>query len=79
MPPPIPVVLADYHPDWPRIAAGYAEQLKIIGPTLLSVHHIGSTAVPGLAAKPVIDLMPVVGNLAELDSQRMAVESLGYG
>lgn len=78
MPPPIPVVLADYHSDWPLIAAGHVERLQVLGSTLLAVHHIGSTAVPGLAAKPVIDLMPVVENLAELDSRQTMVEALGY-
>ncbi len=78
MPPPIPVVLAEYDADWPRLAARLAEQLKVLGPTLAEVHHIGSTSVPGLVAKPIIDLMPVVTNLADLDSKRGLVEQLGY-
>ena len=78
MPPPIPVVLAEYDADWPHMAAQLAEQLKVLGPTLVEVHHIGSTSVPGLVAKPIIDLMPVVTNLADLDSKRGLVEQLGY-
>ena len=60
------------------MAAAYAERLQVLGPTLVTVHHIGSTSVPGLAAKPIIDLMPVVTSLADLDRERPRVEALGY-
>jgi len=75
---PIPVILAAYNPDWPQMAASYAERLRALDPTLTIVHHIGSTAVPGLAAKPIIDLMPLVTDLAELDRKRSRVEALDY-
>ena len=75
---PIPVIMAAYNPDWPQMAAGYAEQLRVLGPVLVTVHHIGSTAVPGLAAKPIIDLMPLVTDLADLDRERGRIEALGY-
>jgi GrpB-like predicted nucleotidyltransferase (UPF0157 family) len=78
MPPPIPVTLAAYNPAWPQIAAAHAERLRVLGPALVAVHHIGSTAVPGLAAKPIIDLMPLVRDLDDLDRQRPRVEALGY-
>jgi GrpB-like predicted nucleotidyltransferase (UPF0157 family) len=78
MPPPIPVVLTVYDPEWPKIAADHAERLRVLGSVLVVVHHIGSTSVPGLAAKPVIDLMPLVTDLAELDRLRWRVEALGY-
>lgn len=78
MPPPIPVTLAAYNPDWPQLAVSHAERLRVLGPTLVIVHHIGSTAVPGLAAKPIIDLMPLVTDLADLDRERWRVEALGY-
>jgi GrpB-like predicted nucleotidyltransferase (UPF0157 family) len=42
------------------------------------VHHIGSISVPGLIAKPIIDLMPLVTDLAGLDRERRCVEALGY-
>src|SRR5580693_1577724 len=75
---PIPVIMAAYNPAWPQMAAGYAEQLRVLGPVLVVVHHIGSKAVPGLAAKPILDLMPLVTDLANLDRQRSHVEALGY-
>lgn len=53
-------------------------QLEILGSTLVAVQHIGSTSVPGLVAKPIIDLMPLVTNLTELDSKRVLIEQLGY-
>lgn len=78
MPPPIPVVLAGYDPEWPKIADDHAERLRAVGSIVLTVHHIGSTSVPGLASKPIIDLMPLVTDLAELDRLRQHVESIGY-
>lgn len=67
-----------YDPAWPEMAAEFVVGLQVLGSTLVTVHHIGSTSVPGLAAKPIIDLMPVVTNLNELDQKRSLVESLGY-
>jgi GrpB-like predicted nucleotidyltransferase (UPF0157 family) len=78
MPPSFPVFLAEYDPEWPKIAASHAERLQALGSILVTVHHIGSTSVPGLAAKPIIDLMPLVTDLADLDRLRYRVEALGY-
>jgi GrpB-like predicted nucleotidyltransferase (UPF0157 family) len=78
MPPPIPVVLAAYNPDWPALAARHAERLLGLGSVVAVVHHIGSTAIPGLAAKPIIDLMPLVVNVTALDRARGRIEALGY-
>lgn len=75
---PIPVILAANNLEWPRIAAAHAERLRVVGPNLVAVHHIGSTSVPGLIAKPIIDLMPVVDSLTKLDEQRERIEGLGY-
>jgi GrpB-like predicted nucleotidyltransferase (UPF0157 family) len=75
---PIPVILACYSPEWPRTAVTHAQRLQVLGPNLVAVHHIGSTAVPGLIAKPIIDLMPVVTSLTRLDEQCQRIEALGY-
>lgn len=45
---------------------------------MLRIEHIGSTAIPGIAAKPTIDLMPVVRGETELDACRGPMEQLGY-
>ncbi len=75
---PIPVILAAYKPEWAKMAAGHVERLSVLGSTLAAVHHIGSTSVPGLAAKPIIDLMPLVTGLTGLDRKRRLIEALGY-
>jgi GrpB-like predicted nucleotidyltransferase (UPF0157 family) len=75
---PIPVYLVSYDPEWPGFAALQIERLRVLEPLLVVVHHIGSTSVPGMAAKPVIDLMPLVADLDAFDSRQSEVEALGY-
>jgi GrpB-like predicted nucleotidyltransferase (UPF0157 family) len=73
------VEIEPYNPDWSMMAVEISEKLaKVLGENLAAVEHIGSTSVPGLAAKPVIDLIPVVNNLTELDNQKNLLEGLGY-
>jgi GrpB-like predicted nucleotidyltransferase (UPF0157 family) len=78
MPDPFPVHFTDYDRDWPQQAQERIARLRVLEPTLVVTHHIGSTAVPGLIAKPIIDLMPLVTDLESLDRERAAVEALGY-
>lgn len=75
---PIPVQLVVYDPEWPALATHYCNGLRVLEPLLVVVHHIGSTSVPGMAAKPVLDLMPLVGDLDGFDARRRDVEALGY-
>lgn len=79
MPAPIRVELLPYADDWPRMAQEEAIRLlDAIQGNLIEVHHIGSTAIPGIHAKPVIDLMPVVRTVRKLDEQKSAIQRLGY-
>ena len=75
---PIPVVLVQYDPALPQTAENLADQLRHISQNILEVHHIGSTSIPGLAAKPIIDLLPVVKSLKKLDQSRKQIEVLGF-
>ena len=60
MPPPIQTVLVPHAPNWPQCAGQQRQKIRVPGSILLTVHHIGSTCVPGLTARPIIDLMPLV-------------------
>src|SRR3954468_13316760 len=73
------VIVVPYDPLWPgefERAAG--EIVAAMGANLVGVHHIGSTSVPGLHAKPVIDLLAVVGDLAGVDRRSVEMTRLGY-
>ena len=79
MPPPIPVDLQPHAPAWAVAAEREAARLSsALGAQLLAVHHVGSTAIPGIRAKPILDLLPAVRNLDALDAARPRVEALGY-
>jgi GrpB-like predicted nucleotidyltransferase (UPF0157 family) len=79
MPPPLTVEFHDHSPLWARMAAAESARLKeALGGTLVTVLHIGSTSIPGIKAKPIIDMMPLVTDLAALDAKQQAVRALGY-
>ena len=79
MPPPIPVELHPHDPSWAGQAKEEIARLKhALGEIILDAHHIGSTAIPGIRAKPVLDLIPVTTSLVALDQSRTMLESLGY-
>lgn len=73
-----PVILAGYDPEWPAMAGRHAARLRALAPVFVDVHHIGSTAVPNMVAKPVLDLIGVVTSLDDLDVVRGPLEALGY-
>ncbi len=73
------IVVVAYSPEWPNRFAAEAQRLRdILAPTLIDIQHIGSTSVPGLASKPIIDMLAVVRELRQLDDQNDAMMALGY-
>lgn len=60
-----PLVVADYNPQWPAVYRRWRARIRpALGPVALGIEHIGSTSVPGLAAKPIVDILVSVADLA---------------
>jgi GrpB-like predicted nucleotidyltransferase (UPF0157 family) len=73
------ILVVDYDEQWPDLFRGKADAIRAaMGLRALQVEHIGSTSVPGLAAKPVIDILLVLADSADEDSYMAALESAGY-
>jgi GrpB-like predicted nucleotidyltransferase (UPF0157 family) len=73
------IVIADYDSTWPRRYQHERERIwQALGSRALGIEHIGSTAVPGLAAKPVIDVLVVVEDPDDESPLVTALESTGY-
>ncbi|MGW1835143.1 GrpB family protein [Streptomyces sp. NPDC002067] len=74
-----PVQIVAYDPQWPLIFARLSETIRReLGALVLRVEHVGSTAVPGLSAKPIVDLDVVIGDRADLPAVIAALRPLGY-
>ena len=73
------ILIADYDPNWPALFAREAEGIRaVLGPRALRVEHTGSTSVPGLAAKPVVDILLVVKDSAAEVTYAPALEAVRY-
>lgn len=73
------ISIVEYNPTWPQ---EFARQATIIsgalGDVALRIEHIGSTAVPGLAAKPILDILVVVRDSSDESAYMSRLESAGY-
>jgi len=76
----MPVELVPHRPEWVAIAAAESARIRsVIGEDIVvAIHHIGSTSIPGIYAKPTVDLMPLVTSLVALDTREEAIRALGY-
>ena len=73
------ITVVDHNPAWAAQYAAEAEKLRaVLGENCTAIHHIGSTAVPGLKAKPILDIMPVVRDLRAVDRAAEDFRRLGY-
>ncbi len=71
--------VVEYDRDWPRRFAREADAIRAaLGSRALLVEHIGSTAVPGLAAKPIVDVLLVVRDAADEPAWLPALEAAGF-
>lgn len=74
-----PIEIAEYDPSWPRWYERERDRLlQILGASAISIEHIGSTAVPGLAAKPVLDILITAVPFPLPQRTITGIESLGY-
>jgi GrpB-like predicted nucleotidyltransferase (UPF0157 family) len=73
------VRVVDYDPEWPRRYRREAERIRaVLGERVVRLEHIGSTSVPGLAAKPIIDVLLVVPDSADEPAYVPDLEAAGY-
>lgn len=74
-----PIVVVEYDPEWADTFERERERIRVaLGSRLVSVQHVGSTAVAGLAAKPIIDVLVTVANVDDEPSYLPALLSAGY-
>jgi GrpB-like predicted nucleotidyltransferase (UPF0157 family) len=74
-----PIELVEYDPAWRELFARDARQIAAApGSRALGIEHVGSTAVPGLTAKPIIDILLVVADSAREEAYARALEAAGY-
>jgi GrpB-like predicted nucleotidyltransferase (UPF0157 family) len=73
------IVIADYDPRWPEQFQRHGEILsRALGPAAIAIEHVGSTSVPELAAKPIVDIDVVVEDSGDEASYLPAIVQAGY-
>ncbi|HEX5015325.1 MAG TPA: GrpB family protein [Candidatus Limnocylindrales bacterium] len=74
-----PVTLVEYDPEWPALFAREEARIRaVLGDRVVEIHHTGSTSVPGLAAKPIVDITLVVPDSADEPAYVPDLEAAGY-
>jgi GrpB-like predicted nucleotidyltransferase (UPF0157 family) len=74
-----PVHLAEYDPAWPQLFTREAARIKqLLGETAKRIEHVGSTSIPGLAAKPIIDIVMEVSDSNDESAYVIPLERSGY-
>ena len=74
-----PILIVEYDPHWPEMYAEEKARIALaVGAVFIAYEHVGSTAVPGLGAKPIIDLMAAVQKLEDAEASADMLRGLGY-
>ncbi|WP_273484345.1 GrpB family protein [Desulforamulus ruminis] len=74
-----PITLVAYDPRWPELFEREAKRIRsVLGNRVLQLEHVGSTSVPELCAKPIIDMLLVVADSSDEPSYVAALEAAGY-
>jgi GrpB-like predicted nucleotidyltransferase (UPF0157 family) len=75
----VKVVVTEYDPRWPAWFAGERDKIRAaLGSSVVRLEHVGSTSVPGLAAKPIIDIALILPDTTAEDTFVPALEDAGY-
>ena len=73
------IEVVDYRPSWSVCFNKEAAHLAgVFGPQLIAIHHIGSTAIPGIKAKPIIDILVVIKDIKTIETFKTPIQQLGY-
>ena len=73
------VGVVSYNPNWKDMYKEESEKIKnILSDIIINIHHIGSTAIPGIKAKPVIDILVEVKDIEGVDQYNHKMKELGY-
>jgi GrpB-like predicted nucleotidyltransferase (UPF0157 family) len=73
------IEVVDYDPEWPQLFEREADRIRaVLGKRAVQLEHVGSTSVPGLAAKPIIDVMLVVPDSGDEPAYVPDLEAAGY-
>jgi GrpB-like predicted nucleotidyltransferase (UPF0157 family) len=73
------IVVVPYDPNWPVLFAKESKRItEVFASILVGIHHVGSTSVSGLDAKPIIDILLVVRDIREVDRKNEKMLLLGY-
>jgi len=73
------VEVVPHNPEWRSLFQQEADAITLpLGANFAAIHHIGSTSIPGIFAKPIIDILIEVENIQQVDEQVTAMENLGY-
>ena len=71
--------IVPYDPTWPQLFSAEAAKIRgVLSDTAIDIHHVGSTAVPGLRSKPIVDILVTVTDIADLPSYRDPLRRIGY-
>jgi GrpB-like predicted nucleotidyltransferase (UPF0157 family) len=74
-----PILLAEYDPAWPGLFGREEARIRAaLGDRVLRIEHTGSTSVPGLAAKPIVDITMVVADVTDEAAYLAGLEAAGY-
>ncbi|PEJ58478.1 hypothetical protein CN692_09410 [Bacillus sp. AFS002410] len=73
------VIVKNHDESWKDLFQAEAKQIReILKDELIEIHHIGSTSVPNLKAKPIIDMLPIVKNIESVDKYNDKLAEIGY-